>query len=227
MVWTLPLGYVGRVLGYSPVRSPGAGQAVGRHGPGEGLPVPFHFLTAHSSHVWAMCPQLGWECAREGPCSLPLSLLASLALALQLSCFPLLLTPFRAVEALNRRSEHHLMQMKKAIEKAQGNQITSPMSDSECVALSEIVQQSPTCCPSPCVFDQLQISSKLPGKNQYQFYPYTCFLKVFLQPNKQNLLCLKLSDCMCLFPELYIAICILTHTKRHGQAPNMLALIAI
>lgn len=146
-VWTLPLGYVGRVLGYSPVRSPGAGQALGRHGPGEGLPVPFHFLTAHSSHVWAMCPQLGWECAREGPCSLPPSLLAALALALQLSCFPLILTPFRAAEALNRRSEHHLMRMKKANEKAQGNQITSPMSDSECVALSEIVQQSPTCCP--------------------------------------------------------------------------------
>lgn len=29
----------------------GAGQAVGRHGPGEGLPVPFHFPVAHSSHV--------------------------------------------------------------------------------------------------------------------------------------------------------------------------------
>lgn len=94
------------------------------------------------------------------------------------------------------------------------------------MALLEIVQQSPTCCPSPCVSDQLQISSKLHGKNQYQFYPYACFFQVFLQPNKQNLLCLKLSDYTCLFLELYIAVCVLTHTKRRGPAPNVLALLA-
>jgi len=76
------------------------------------------------------------------------------------------------------------MQMKKANEKAQGNEVASPMSDSECVALLETVQQSLTCCPSPCVFDELQISSKLHGKSQYPFYSYTCFFQVFLQSKK-------------------------------------------
>lgn len=91
------------------------------------------------------------------------------------------------------------------------------------VALLEILQQCPTCCPWPCVLEELQISI---SKNQYQFYFLHLLFQVFLQPNKQNLLCLKLSDYVCLFPELYIAVCILTHTKRHGRAPNMLALIA-
>lgn len=63
-------------------------------------------------------------------------------------------------------------------------------------------------------------------KNQYQFYSYTCFFQEFLRPSKQNLVCLKLSHYMCLFPELYVAVCILTHTKRHGQAPNVLAVFA-
>lgn len=47
-----------------------------------------------------------------------------------------------------------------------------------------------------------------------------------VRANKQNLLYLKLSDYMCLFPELYIAVCTLRHTKRHGQALNMLTLFA-
>lgn len=48
---------------------------------------------------------------------------------------------------------------------------------------------------------------------------------MFLQPNTQSLPCLKLSDYLCLFPELYLVICILTDTERHIQAPNVLALI--
>lgn len=93
----------------------GAGQAVGRHGPREGLPVPFHFPIAHSSHVSE--PRVHkWVGNVQGMLLVPFPAslcLAALALffffevtnvTLQLGCFPSILTPFRAAEAPSRRS---------------------------------------------------------------------------------------------------------------------------
>lgn len=131
---------LGRVLGYSRVRSPGGwsdrGEAQARGKITCAFPFP-HCTQLARVHKWVGNVRgMLHVLAPESFC------LAALPLTLHLSCFPLILAPFRAAEAANRRNEHHLMQRKKANEKAQGNLITSPMTSSECVALSEIVQPS-------------------------------------------------------------------------------------